>query len=186
MVRSPVERPGSLMFEEGETDMARKLAEKQSAWSRLYFKTREPGPSYMEIYKVRSMSVASSGASQLLKNIKVQDYLAELQAKADDESVADVLERRQRLTEFIREEIISAKGTIIRTGNISAIDTLNKMDGIGTAAFNIDARSIHFGAEEGNDPKTTLISLLDRIASRVRENEVDGESDPGAIEGTTV
>ena len=83
--------------------MARKLTEKQRAFTLRVFETKEdPGPVYLSIYAVKSMAVASAAASRLLTNVKVQELLEELQQKAEDDSVAGVLERKQVLTEVVR------------------------------------------------------------------------------------
>ena len=82
---------------------------KQSAFARLTFKTNEPGPSYFEIYKVKSMSVASSCATKLLKNAQVQALIQELQQKAEDAAIMDKQEilktlsviGRAKLTDFM-------------------------------------------------------------------------------------
>ena len=83
--------------------MARRITEKQRTFTlRVYEAKEDPGPIYLSIYAVKSMAVASAAASRLLKNVKVEGLLAELQKKAEDASVAQVLERKQILTEIAR------------------------------------------------------------------------------------
>jgi len=63
---------------------------------------------------------------------------------------------------------------------VNAIQELNKMERIYNdgATVNIDNRTLNI--EVDDDPKRTLIGLLDRIAARAREGEMDKQSDAGA------
>ncbi len=86
--------------------MKDRLTEKQRAFTLEVFKYQEPGKAYYSFYKVRSMGIASACASKLLKIPKVQAFLEELRQKAIDDSVADVLERKQVLTEIVRGRLV--------------------------------------------------------------------------------
>ena len=93
------------------------------------------GMSQFEAYKSAGYGPATSratidvNASQLINQPKIQARLAELRNKAADASIMTVKERRQRLSEFGREDIRNSAGTLIRHGSIAAMDLLNKMDG---------------------------------------------------------
>jgi len=106
------------------------LTQKQEAFTLLTFKTNEPADAYLEIYKCKSKAVASAAATRLLKNVNVQALLEELNRKTEDDTIATVLERKQRLTEIIR-------------GNnpIQAIAELNKMEKVYEAGILIDNRT---------------------------------------------
>jgi len=86
-----------------------------------YFQGTLPGQAYMTHYKVKSMAVADAAASRLLKLVKIQALLQALRQKAEDASVADVLERKQVLTEIVRGRLTDymeagADGTYITAG----------------------------------------------------------------------
>ncbi len=183
--------------------MARKLTEKQRTFTLKVFETQEPGPAYFEIYKVRSMAVASACASRLLINAKVQEYLQELRQRAEDDSVANVLERKQVATLIVRgrfadfmtnltpEKLRSpalkrlrvtegpaGKTTTIELHSpLEGVDRLNTMDQIykdGPAVV-VDARSVNIG-EGATDAKDKLIAELNRFASRKQANRDDPEA----------
>ena len=75
-----------------------KLTQHQINFSLDVFNGENPAESYFVHYKVKSMSVAAASATRLLKNVNVSAYLQELRQKTEDASVADVLERKQVLT----------------------------------------------------------------------------------------
>ncbi len=181
--------------------MVRKLSEKQRTFTLRVFEAKEdPGPIYLSIYAVKSMAVASAAASRLLKNVKVQGLLAELQKKAEDESVAEVLEMKQILTAIMRgrfadfmtnltpeklkspalKEIKVTEGptgkttTIKLNDPVTAIDQLCRVMGIykDGAPINIDARSVNFG-EGAIDAKGQLIAELNRFAARIEAHRGD-------------
>ena len=72
---------------------------------------------------------ARSIGSRLSTNVNILSRYNELQKQTADDSIMSVKERRQRLSEFGREDIRNAQGTLIRHGSIAAMDLLNKMGG---------------------------------------------------------
>ena len=133
----------------------RKLTQKMRAWTLLTFKTNEPTESYMEIYQCKKERVAAACASRLLTKANVQALMVELRQKAVDDSIMTVKERKQRLSEFGREDIRNDKGTLTRHGSIAAMDLLNKMDKIysdGTTV-NVDNRRVEITVVYGKDKK---------------------------------
>ena len=82
-------------------------------------------------------------ASVNLTKANIQTRLQELRQKVEDASIANVVERKQRLTVIMREDNFGKFG-INRTSNISATDLLNKMDKIYTdgPTVNIDNRDL--------------------------------------------
>lgn len=184
----------------------RKLTEKQHAFTLKVFENKEPGPAYMEIYRVRSMAVASTCASKLLRVAKVQELLGELRKKVVDASVADVLEMEQILTAIMRgrfadfmtnltpEKLKSpalqeikvterdgGKTTTIKLNDpVRAIDQLCKLMGlykeVPGATVNIDNRSVNIGEGAGTDAKNKLIAELARYAARAEANRGDKEA----------
>ena len=72
---------------------------------------------------------ARSIGSRLSTNVNILARYNELQKQTADASIMTVKERRQRLSEFGREDIRNSAGTLIRHGSIAAMDLLNKMDG---------------------------------------------------------
>jgi len=105
------------------------LTQKMRAFTLRVFQTNEPTDSYMTVYKCKSKQGAAVNASKMLKKTNVQAYLAELRQQTVDDSIMSVKERKQRLSQFGREDIRNAQGTLIRHGSIAAMDLLNKMGG---------------------------------------------------------
>lgn len=132
------------------------LNQKQEKFCLAYAKSGNARQSYLEAgYKCKP-EVADASASQLLKNPKVKDRLAELYDKAANESIADIKEMQEVLTSIIRkqmdEEVIVVEGDgngcssakrIRKEASIkdivNAINTLGKMQGAFTANLNIEA-----------------------------------------------
>ena len=86
--------------------MARQLTQKQHNFTIYYFKTGEAAQSYINAgYRVKDTGVARRNASRLLTNADVQALLEKLRQKAIDETIMDVVERKQRLTEIGRGNI---------------------------------------------------------------------------------
>ncbi len=73
---------------------------------------------------------AKGAVGQLLRNPAIKERIAGLQKRADDACIADVVERKKRLTEFIREDLVTDKGLPDRDTNIKAIEVMNKMERI--------------------------------------------------------
>jgi phage terminase small subunit len=130
------------------------LNQKQEKFCLAYAKSGNARQSYLEAgYKCKP-ETADASASQLLKNPKVQDRLAELYDKAANESIADIREMQEVLTSIIRkemdEEIIVVEGDGDGCSSarrirkepslkdlINAINTLGKMQGAFTANLNV-------------------------------------------------
>lgn len=68
-------------------------------------------------------------ASKLCGNPKVAQRLQELRSFEAKDAIASVEERKERLTTFIREDIKSEKGMLLRQSNIQASAELSKMEG---------------------------------------------------------
>lgn len=87
----------------------------QLAFARKWLETGNAGQSYMEIYDVSSESVAESGASRLLRNVKVRAYIDDVLADARTDLVADTREILERLTHTARrlemESVVSREVT---------------------------------------------------------------------------
>jgi len=115
-------------------------------------------------------------ASINLTKVNIQERLKELRQKVEDESIASVMERKQRLSAFIREDNYGKFG-ISRQSNIAASDQLNKMEKIYTdgSIVNVDNRKVEINI---GDPKEQLLSLLGRYATRTGEAEGDNQSEP--------
>ena len=75
-------------------------------------------------YKAKSDNIAAAAAARLLKNVKVQNRIAELRREMDSRKIMDAAERRELLTQFARDEEAG------KTDRLRAMDLLNKMDGI--------------------------------------------------------
>lgn len=123
------------------------LTIKQEKFCLEYAKTGNARQAYINAgYKCKSDNAIDANASRLLSNDKVKNRLAELAKQLEDESIADVKEMQQTLTNIIRqsltEEVIVTEGigdgmSEARTMTkkpaikevINAINTLGKMQG---------------------------------------------------------
>jgi phage terminase small subunit len=86
----------------------------------------------------------------LLRNVEVQERIAELRSKMEDEKIMDAAERRKILTEIARDVESSAQD------KIRAIDTANKMDGLyiqKTQLSGAEGGPLVFAWEGGGDGK---------------------------------
>jgi phage terminase small subunit len=75
-----------------------------------------------------SLAVIDVRASELASSSKVSVRIAELKAAARSKLIADEIERKERLSQFIREDITNKEGVVVRHSNIQAIEVLNKME----------------------------------------------------------
>ena len=118
------------------------LTQKQEAFTQDLFKGMYQREAYIDAYHPScALETIDANASRLASNVKVVARLKELNAKTEDDSVATVIERKQRLTKFIREDIESDKGVVIRKDNIAATTELNKMEKVYESGILIDNRT---------------------------------------------
>ena len=149
-----------------------RLTQKQETFCIKYFELGNASEAArLALYSPKTAAVI--GAENLLKP-KIQERIQGLRQKAEDESIAIVQERKQRLTVFIREDNYSKFG-INRQSNIQAIAELNKMEKIYTENITIDNRTLNINV---GDPKEKLISLLNRLSLRAGEAEGDTGTKP--------
>uniref|UniRef100_A0A6M3INW3 Putative terminase n=1 Tax=viral metagenome TaxID=1070528 RepID=A0A6M3INW3_9ZZZZ len=109
------------------------LTQKQETFCLKYFELGNASEAArLALYSPKT--AATIGAENLLKP-KIQTRLQELQRKVEDESVATVLERKQRLTEILRAEIpdyVSEDGIKVEksspnVGAVSEVTTKTKV-----------------------------------------------------------
>ncbi len=107
----------------------RPLTPKQENFALNLFKGLSQRESWIEAGYSHGYSLArvDSNACDMVHTMKIQCRLQELQEEAKDHTIADVRERKQRLTVFTRETI-EGKFGISRQSNITAIAELNRMD----------------------------------------------------------
>ncbi|MCR5075085.1 MAG: terminase small subunit [Ruminococcus sp.] len=92
-----------------------------------------------------SETYANANACKLLENVRVAEYIRELNEKAQDERILTAKERQAILSDIAREGLQDAD-------RIRAIDTLNKMTGEYT---------VKVTAEVNTSPK--LADVMDQI-----------------------
>lgn len=95
---------------------------------------------YLSVYKnCKKEETAMAGASRLLRNVKVKEYIQELQSKIEKNAIINVEERMKWLSKVVNGEIkhISYDGNgnsyeneAYISDKMKAIDILNKMDGV--------------------------------------------------------
>lgn len=91
------------------------LTVKQEQFCLEFAKTGDAQDSYRKIYNPEATAnVAAANANRLLKRPDVLARLKELQQKAEDDSIADIKEIKQRLTAILRqqaeEEVLMTEG----------------------------------------------------------------------------
>ena len=109
------------------------LTQKQENFTQNLFKGMYQRDAYIDAYHpTYAMMTIDANASRLANNEKVKARLDELNLLTQDETVATVIERKQRLTEIIRDRSPST---------IQAIAELNKMEKVYEAGILIDNRT---------------------------------------------
>ena len=138
-----------------------KLTQKQETFCLKYFELGNASEA-ARIAKYSPKTAAVIGRENLLKP-KIIERIAGLRQVAEDASIANVVERKQRLTVIMREDNFGKFG-INRTSNISAADLLNKMDKIYSdgQVVNIDNRDL-------------TINVLTPKAKKQVEKLIEGE-----------
>lgn len=123
------------------------LSVKQEKFCLEYAKSGNQRQAYIKAgYKCKNDASADASASQLLRNPKVKERLAELAEEIKNASIADITEMQQKLTEIIRQTldeeviVVESSGDFMTKARkmtkkpaikevISAINTLGKMQG---------------------------------------------------------
>ncbi len=86
--------------------MTRKLTQKQETFTQNLFEGMYQRDAYIDAYQPNyALSTIDANASRLAHNEKVLARLTVLRQKAEDATVATVLERKQRLTEISRARL---------------------------------------------------------------------------------
>lgn len=131
--------------------MMKELTEKQKEFARCYFECKNGTKAYMDSYgkgKTLKESTCATESSKLLKNPKVQEYLAGLNEKAESPLVLTKQQRMEWLSRVVRtplrevddqsdlcQELTETSGPngcstkIKMPSKLGAIAELNKMDG---------------------------------------------------------
>jgi len=82
------------------------LTQKQEIYAQNLHKGMYQRDAYRDAYKpTYALATIDANASRLANNAKVLTRLEELRQRAEDEAVATVIERKQRLTEILRADI---------------------------------------------------------------------------------
>lgn len=106
-------------------------------------------------YQCKNDASVDASASQLLRNPKVKDRLAELMEEVKDSSIADIKEMQEKLTEIIRQKAEEEVILVVNKGDfmqevqrlmkkpaikdvISAIEKLGKMQGAFTEKVDVN------------------------------------------------
>lgn len=103
------------------------LNNNQITFCQEYIKNGNNGTkAYMKVYPGSSEESAMTGASRLLRNDKVQDYLKSLQDKVEKKTIMSAEERMEFLTKVVNGKI---KDKVYMGDKLKALDILNKMSG---------------------------------------------------------
>ena len=131
------------------------LSMKQEKFCLEYAKSGNQRQAYLAAgYKCKNDASADASASQLLRNPKVKERLAELAEEIKNASIADITEMQQTLTKIIRQQMTEEVIVVESIGDfmsearkmdknpsikdiINAINTLGKMQGAFTENVNL-------------------------------------------------
>jgi len=129
------------------------LTQKQEDFCLRYFETRDPDASYIEAGY--SPKFADVNVHKLLNTARIQERLYELRKRAEDATIATVVERKQKLTEILRGNLldyeeVGADGSYLsigkespNTGAISEITSRTEYDKDGANAAIITKVKLH-------------------------------------------
>lgn len=171
------------------------LTEKQRAFARYVFEGMSQREAYRKAFSGRKLTDASCDvmASRLLKNVKVQGYLAELNGKAESESVLTKKQRMEWLSkvvltppnevdgesELCQEMVTSEFGVKCRMPDkLRAVQELNKMDGAYTPEEIKVTTELSFGSLLKELKSGELVKGI-RSAGSVAERQDKGASGRG-------
>ena len=103
------------------------LNNNQITFCQEYIKNGNNGTkAYMKVYPDSSEESAMVGASRLLRNAKVQEYLQSLQKKVEKKSIMSAEERMEFLTKVVTGNV---EDKLYMGDKLKALDILNKMSG---------------------------------------------------------
>lgn len=148
------------------------LSIKQEKFCVEYAKSGNARQAYKNAgYKCKNDASVDASASQLLRNPKVKDRLAELAEEIKNASIADITEMQQKLTAIIRQELSEEVIVTESVGDfmtearkidkkpavkdvINAINTLGKMQGafIEKVEQTVDM-DLNITVDYGDDPE---------------------------------
>lgn len=133
------------MCKKGGDDLA--LTVRQEKFCLKYAELGNAGKAYQNAgYKCRNDASAEAAACRLLRNVNVQERLAELAEEAKSNAIADIREMQEALTLIIRQQFEEEVVVVESTGDfcsqarklnkkpsvsdvIKAVNTLGKMQG---------------------------------------------------------
>jgi len=103
----------------------KELNNKQKVFCREYVKNGSNGTAaYMKAYSKCTEETARRNASKLLTNTDIQNYIKELQDKAESKDIMTTIQKKEFLTKMILKDKRAN-----RSDKLKALDILNKMDG---------------------------------------------------------
>jgi len=105
-----------------------------------------------------SQETAYSQGSRLLKKVEIQKEIARLKEIKFNREIMPISERKARLSQFAREEILSKHGYPIRTSNIQAIALLEQMDGRSGTQINVNIEDLKVAILNAKQDDSKLIA----------------------------
>lgn len=105
-----------------------------------------------------SDQTAYSQGSRLLKNVEIQKRVQEHKEAKFNAEIMPQAERKARLSQFAREEILSKHGYPVRTSNIQAIALLEQMDGRSGTQININIEDLKIAILNAKQDDQALIT----------------------------
>lgn len=100
----------------------------------------------------------AANASRLANTDKIKARVRTLLDEEYSKKIMPISERKARLSQFAREEIISKHGQPIRTSNIQAIALLEQMDGRSGTQININIEDLKIAILNAKQDDQALIA----------------------------
>lgn len=104
---------------------------KQKRFCEAFVRTGSSCEAYSEAYNTDNMNYCKSAGCRLMKNNGVKAYIAELNKKAEDKSIADINDCLKVLTELMTDDnkMIRLKATDMRLKTLAAYTENHNLNG---------------------------------------------------------
>ncbi len=156
--------------------MSNVLTPKQENYAQDLFTGMFQRDAYIKNYTTNSsnMAVIDANASRLANIEKVKARIAELREAAKSVKIANVQERQERLSTFLREDNYTKFGRS-RQSNIQAADVLNKMDKIYETAPTLVSNTTTNIIVMDKETKDLISGVKDRTGKFIEGEIIDAD-----------
>ena len=139
-------------MEASKIENKNKLTIKQEKFCLEFAQSGNAAESYIKAgFNVKNVNSAAAAATRLLKNVKVQGRLREIQQETADAEMIDIREYKKTLTRIIRQQltddVVTMKGEKLKVRNsvretLKAMELWGKMNGIFISKQELDIQGV--------------------------------------------